>query len=257
MSTATAKKPRERLSLHESVELLRLLDQAVEDNIDEIELNGGALPDWMASMFDEVAAAMVDRADAIAAVVDEMKGNVSSAKATKDRAARREKVWGNVIDSIKRYVAREIERNGGEPIRGTASVLRLQRNSQASTELTMPEQQATDYLLYCADQVDHSGNHTNPLARFIVVERMASLNKKALSDAYEARAAELESEAELLGESDVPDDVIAGLHGSGTPADPDDIAQEITRMRADYVQRALSAEFPGVRCIRGSHVRID
>lgn len=259
MSPATAKKPRERLTLHETVDLLRMLDQAVEDHVDEIELNGGALPDWMATMFDEVAAAMADRADAIAAVVDEMKGNAASAKATKDRAARREKVWGNVVDSVKAYVKRELERNGGEAIRGTTSVLRLQRNGQPSTELTMPEQQGTDYLLYCADAVDESGKHVSPLARFIVVERMASLDKKKLADAYEARAAELEAEAELLGESDIPADVqhatnIAHMVGEDRAAA---VSRELVRIRDDYVNRALSAEFPGVRCIRGQHVRID
>lgn len=243
MTTATAKKPKEpkpRLSLHESVELLRLLDQAVEDNIDEIELNGGALPDWMSAMFDEVGAAMADRADAIAAVVDEMKGNASSAKATKDRAARREKVWGNVVESIKRYVARELERNGDEPIKGTSTTLRFQRNSSPSTKLVMPEDVQPVFLLHAADE------GTGPLARFITVQRIATLDTKALADAYEARAAVFSDEAAMLDARDLPQDVT-----------PTNVAAAIAAMRADHVQRALASEFPGVSCVRGRHVRID
>jgi len=247
--TATAKAPkvREKLTMHEAVDLWRALQLAVEDHVDEIELNGGALPDWMAAMFDEVQLAMADRADALAFVIDEMKGNATAAKATKDRAARRQSVWENVVESVKAYALREVERSGEDRIRGTTSVLRIQKNSAPSTDLWAQADAHQDILLAAYDTA-------GALSRFITVARIATLDKKALGAAYEARREQLVAETPLLAESDIPDDVRARY---GEPLSAEQIAAELERMRVQYIADNLAFEFPGVRCIRGHHLRID
>lgn len=249
-TAARPAKVRDKLTLRDSIDLLLALNAAIEANIDEIELNGGALPDWMAAMLDEINDSLAGRADAIAYVVDQLKGDEVAAKATKDRAARREKVWGNSIAGIKAYALRELERLGENRVQGSASVLRIQRNGSPSTDLTAPIETHQSILLAA---VDVSG----ALARFVTVQRIATLDKKALGAAYEARREQLEADTELLALSDIPFDVAA------TFADPDaDVyakrcAKELERMRAAYIADNLASEFPGVRCERGHHLRID
>src|SRR4051812_17372682 len=112
------KAPKEKLTLRDSVDLLAMLQAAIEEHVDEIELNEGALPDWMAHLLDEVDAALMERVDALAKVIDDFEGFASSAKATKDRAARRQKVWENAIKSMKSYAMLQVQRVGGGFVRG-------------------------------------------------------------------------------------------------------------------------------------------
>lgn len=242
MTATKEKKPREKLTMHEAVDLLRALNVAVEDHVDEIELNGGALPDWMASMFDEVYASMADRADALAYVIDEMKGSAAASKATKDRAGRRERVWSNVVESIKAYALREVQASGEDRIKGTTCVLRIQNNSQPSTTCTLTPEQ----LVEAHDQ-------SGPLERFITVARVATLDTRALAVAYEARYADLVTESQLIGESDIEEAWVE----TGEPRTPDETAQVLDQMRTIYIRDNLAAEFPGVTVVRGIHLRID
>ncbi|HVX40318.1 MAG TPA: siphovirus Gp157 family protein [Gemmatimonadaceae bacterium] len=261
MSPAT-KAPREKLTLRDDVDLYLAINRYVEDHIDELELNGGALPDDLAALLDEVDASRAERVDAIAKKIDEFSGNAAAAKATKDRAARREKVWNNTIAAIKGYAKHQVERSGGEPLKGTIATLRLQKNGQASTEHTYTNEQ----LLAIADrgvlvtrEESARGDVPSPLAKYISVERLAKLDTKAIAAAYEARRAELEVEAELIGPSDIAE--AAGVD----PADVcplntvanEIIAERLAAARAKYIAENLAAEFPGVTVTRGYHLRID
>lgn len=266
-------KARETLTLRDGTDLYVAVNRYVEDHIDEIELNGGALPDDMAAMFDEIDAAIADRVDALAAKIDEFTGYATAAKATEDRAARRRRVHENTIKAMKAYGLAQVERSGADRLRGTVATLRIQTNSAPSTELTAPPDAHQDLLLglYDAEQYRQDelrvGRETNveppieaarphPLARFITVQRVATLDKKALAAAYEARARELDDEAQLLGESDIPEDVREAI-GPADRCGQEAIDATLAHIRADYIARALAAEFPGVRCTRGHHLRID
>lgn len=278
MSPATkAKAPKEKLTLRDGVDLYQALDRYIEDHIDEIELNGGALPDDLAQVLDEVDAATADRVDAIAAKLDELSGHASAAKATKDRAARREKVWNNSIAGLKAYALYQVQRSGGDRLHGLVAVLRIQNNSAPSTDLMAPADAQQDLLigLYDTEQgrlgrlrkAEDIGallgiapgltgvpiGKQDPLAQYITVQRVATLDKKALGAAYMARLAELEREAELIGEPDIP--WVDGIR-------PDDVTIEqietaLADIRTRYVVDSLASEFPGVRCVRGQHLRID
>jgi hypothetical protein len=270
-TTAKAPKaPREKLTLRDSSDLLLAVGQWVEDNIDTLELNGGALPDDLAVLLDEIIASRVERAEAIVHKLDEFTGYATSAKATKDRAARRQKVWENTIAALKAYAQREIERGGGEPIKAPSATLRLQRNGQPAVECRFDNAQLCDF--YDAQELTtredgglRVANH--PLARFLSVERVATLDRKALGAAYEARREELDVEARATVSAwgivaDVPDEM---LHAAARALSPDafvvDDAVVVETARrlyvANHAQAALAAEFPGVTCVRGSHLRID
>lgn len=248
MSAAATKAPkmRERLTLRDVTDLLLLVGDYVETHVDELELNGGALPDDLAQLLDEIEAATADRVDAIAAKIDEFVGYATTAKATEDRAARRRRVWENATKALKAYALRQVERHGGTPLKGAAATLRLQRNGAPSVEVRFTDEQLLDL----------ASVETHPLARFLTVQRVAKLDSRALGAAYEARRAELEGEAELIGESDVAglaDDVNAaeGAVSSG------ELERRVSEARDLYVADHLAAEFPGVACVRGHHLRID
>lgn len=254
-------KVRERLTLRDGVDLYGLVNRYVEDHIDEIELNGGALPDDLAAILDEVDAAIKERVDALAFKIDEFTGNAAAAKATKDRAARREKVAHNTIAALKGYAKLQAQRAGGR-LEGNAAVFRLQRNSAPSTEcvITSGELLAIhDAGPGYDDPSMPEGSVTarsHPLLPYIRVVREATLDMKALAAAYEARRAELEAEADLIGESDIDDEALAAM-GPPDATRAAGVADVLTQMRALYIADNLAAEFPGVRCERSFHLRID
>lgn len=257
MSAATKKAPRETLTLRDDVDLYIAINRYVEEHIDEIELNGGALPDDLAALLDEVDASRAERVDAIAKKLDEFSGNAAAAKATKDRAARREKVWNNTIAAIKAYAKHQVERAGGDPLKGTIATLRLQKNGQASTEhaytnddlIALHDLGAT--LGYAGDE-----GRAHPLLKYIALQRVATLDTRAIAAAYETRRAELEAEAELIGESDIDEEVLAAM-GPNDPTRAAGVADVLAQMRATYIADNLAAEFPGVTVTRGFHLRID
>jgi hypothetical protein len=250
------KAPREKLTLRDSSDLLLAVGQWVEDNIDTLELNGGALPDDLALLLDEIIASRVERAEAIVHKLDEFTGYATSAKATKDRAARRQKVWENTIAALEAYAQREIERGGGEPIKAPSATLRLQRNGQPAVVCRFDNTQLCNFydareLTPREDGGLRVANH--PLARFLSVERVATLDRKALGAAYEARREELESEA-----AQFTDDDLAGLYsGPEFSAGAYPANRSRAEMRTHYVAQALTDEFPGVTVTRGHHLRID
>lgn len=246
--TATAKAPkvRETLTLRDTSDLLLLVDAWIEQHIDELELNGGALPDDLAALLDEVQGSRETKGEAIVFKLDQYSGNAASAKATKDRAARREKVWMNTIAALKAYAVREIERAGGEKIKAASATLRVQTNSQPSTEIRFDQAQ----LLAFADA------KTGPLVRFITVERVATVNTKMLALAFETRHAELLAEVEAFTFDDLAPDILE-MCGPEDPTGLDRRADALARMRTDYVANRLAADFPGVACHRGVHLRID
>lgn len=256
MTVTKEKKGRERLTLRDSVDLYALINQWVEDNIDEVEFNEGALPDDLARLLDEVDASVAERVDGFAFKVDEFIGKAATAKATKDRSARREKVYANIIKSMKAYGFAQVQRNNGEPLKGITASLRIQRNGgNASVECSLtPEQliDATDCRLAVP------AIQTHPLARFLSASVTVSLNKELLAAAYETRAEALADEALLIGESDIealftdPDDA-----ARAALATPEDTERLLEQMRHVYVTAALATEFPGITCTRGSHLRID
>lgn len=245
-ATATkAPKVRETLTLRDTSDLLLLVDAWIEQHIDELELNGGALPDDLAALLDEVQGSRETKGEAIVFKLDQYSGNAASAKATKDRAARREKVWGNTIAALKAYAVREIERAGGEKIKAASATLRLQA-SPVSTEVRFDNEQ----LLAFADA------NAGPLARFITVTRVATVDKKTLAVAYELRLAELNAEVEAFTFDDLAPDIIE-MCGPEDPTGFDRRVDALERMRTDYVANRLASEFPGVSCTRGLHLRID
>lgn len=250
MSPAT-KAPKPKLTLRDAVDLLGMVNQYIEEHVDEIELNGGALPDDMVAILDEVDAAAGDRVDALAAKIDELTGYAESAKATKDRATRREKVWKNAIASMKRYGALQVERNAGEPLKGTVATLRLQRNGQPSCEHAYTDEQ----LLEFHDR-GMLAEDAHPLARFIKIKREPSFDAKALAAAYDARRAELELEADLIGAADIVDALDADIREAIEWSD-DELARRVAEARAAYIADNLANEFPGVKVTRGYHLRID
>jgi hypothetical protein len=258
MATIT-KAPREKLTLRDTTDLLIAVNQYIEDHVDEIELNGGALPDDLAAMLDEIVAGQMDKVDAIAAKLDEFSGYASAAKATKDRAARRQRVWENAAASLRAYAFLQVVRVNGGPhgfIKGKSSTLRIQRNGQPSTDLTIPKDGERSIAIVPSHQAVllAAVAANQPLARFVTVERVAHLDKKALGAAYEARRAQLEDESSLLGESDIPESTRQMLDAE---PNPEDVAGALADLRARYVADNLRAEFPGVRCERGQHLRID
>lgn len=247
MSTATAKKPRERLTLRDTSDLMLDLNRYIEDHVDELELNGGALPDDLAALLDEIEASRAERADAIAYKVDEFTGYATTAKATKDRAARRQKVWENAIAALKAYALRQLERAGGDPIRGAIAVLRIQTNSAPATECRFDNEQLLAFADASIETAPLMGGITryepHPLARFLTVQRMAVLDKKALGAAYEARREELA----LMEALELSVD-------GGPESKKDPTVAEQAAIRIDQI---LAAEFPGVTVTRGHHLRID
>ena len=246
--------PEPRLTLRDTTDLFLAINRWVEEHIDELELNGGALPDDLAALLDQVDAAQHERADAIAAKLDEFTGFVATARATKDRAARRQRVWENTISAIKAYVLRELDRLGVDRIRGATAVLRAQRNGQPSVECHVD---GADLLLLA------DGNPARPdherLLPYLAVQRTARIDTKKLAVAFEHRRTELEREVELLGESDIPDQYASRLEelvGHGVSR-RHAIASILDEMRAQYIAHALDAEFPFVSCVRGVHLRVD
>jgi hypothetical protein len=225
MPTAT-KAPKAKLTLRDGVDLLAHVRDYIEEHIDEIELNGGALPDDMIAILDEVDAAMADRVDALAFKIDEFTGYAVSAGATKDRAARRERVWKNAIKAMKAYGKFQVERNGGEPLKGSSATLRLQKNGQASTEIAYTGEQllaiydAADRAPIEEPPVDH------PLSSYITVSRVASIDTRAVCAAYEARREQLEAEADLIGASDILEALSVD---SADVAPTNNVAEEIDR----------------------------
>lgn len=237
MNTATkAPKVRDALTLRDTTDLLLAVDAYIEQHIDELELNGGVLPDDLAAMLDEVIAAREAKAEAIVFKLDQFGGFASSAKATKDRAARREKVWNNTIAALKAYALREVERNGGEKIKAPSATLRIQVNGQPSTEIAFDNEQ----LLAFADA------GAGPLVSYITVKRVASVDSKALAAAYEARRVQLLDEAQTYDTLIEPDE-----------PEFEESWKTVLQLRASHVAEGLAAEFPGVKCTRGFHLRID
>lgn len=254
MSATKTKAPPTKLTIRDGVDLYALINAYVEEHIDEIELNEGAMPYDLAQLLDEVDAAMMQRVDAFAAKVDEFSGYAATAKATKDRAARREKVWSNVIKSMKHYGLLQVQRNAGEPLKGAAATLRMQRNGQPSIECALTD----DELIFaseCSLVGPSIGDH--PLGRFIDVTLAVTLDKKALGTAYEARRIELEAEAWLLGESDARQCIADKADQAPDPLTQDFIDATLAHMRSQYIAESLATEFPGVVVTRGVHLRID
>jgi hypothetical protein len=235
MSAAT-KAPPAKLTLRDSTDLMLLVDQWVEDHVDELELNGGALPEDLAAILDEIKAGREERAEAIVWKLDQFAGNSSSAKATKDRAARRQKVWDNATAALKAYALRELEREGGTKIKAPSATLRIQSNSSPTVDVRFDNEQMLTFI--------DAGAH--PLAKYLVVARVVSIDKKALGAAYEARR------AELIDESQQYDTLIH-------PDEPgyEEAWKEVLELRTHHVEQALATEFPGVSCVRGHHLRID
>jgi hypothetical protein len=249
-------KPKEKLTLRDATDLSILVSTYIEDHVDEIELNGGALPDDLAKLLDEIDAATAERVDAVVFKIEEFTANAAAAKAIADHATRRRKVHDNAAKALKAYAFYQVQRSGGTRLEGTASVLRIQNNGQASTECSLTAQQllaAHDQACGAIDEPEH------PLACFITVERVASLDTRTLAAAYEARRAAIEDESLLLAESDMPDDVRHAFNVAHL-IDADRVvavARALEQMRRDYVADNLANEFPGVTVTRGVHLRID
>ncbi len=244
MSAAT-KKPRETLTLRDTTDLLIDLNRWIEDHVDELELNGGALPDDLAKLHDEINGSRADRADAIAYKVDEFTGFATTAKAVKDRSARRQKVWENAVAAIKAYALREVERAGGDRIRGAVAVLRIQGNSAPATEVRFDNEQLLAFADSSVSVPPIEGGvmryEPHPLAKYITVERIAHVDRKAIGAAYEARGEELHLEASLE---------LSLIEDGGER----EVAAEAWARRVNEI---LAAEFPGVTVTRGHHLRID
>jgi hypothetical protein len=250
-------KVREKLTLKDALDLLEQLNAAIEDHIDEIELNDGALPDWMAAMLDEIEAATADRVDAIAAKIDEFAGYATTAKATKDRSARRERVWNNVIASMKNYGLHQVQRSGGDRLRGVSATLRIQNNSAPSTSVNVTDQQLLDYWDIDTRNAAVEGYQPFPLTKYVSVARVVSIDKKALAAAYEARHADLVAESEVICDTDIPDVIIERFGDRDEPPTQEEVAAVLGDVRSKYVADNLALEFPGVQCVRGVHLRID
>lgn len=256
---ATTKAPREKLTLRDTVDLLSLLQGAIEDHVDEIELNEGALPDWLAQLLDEVDAALMERVDALAKVIDDFEGFASSAKATKDRAARRQKVWENAVKSMKAYGMLQVQRIGGGFVKGKSAVLRIHNNSAPATTVNLTDEQLLEICAIDASNILVAGYKPHPLSPYLSVTRVVSIDKKALAAAFEARRDELARESELLGETDLPDEVqqSIALNDDGDDTRHQHLAgAAIDGMRRNYVTTQLESEFPGVSVVRGVHLRI-
>jgi hypothetical protein len=242
------KAPKEKLTLRDGVDLYLAINQWIEDNVDAVELNGGALPDDLAALLDQVDAATAERVDALAFKIDEFAGYAESAKATADRAARRRRVWENAIAAMKAYGLFQVQRAGVDRLRGVTATLRIQKNSAPSTVLALTDEQ----LLEICDEDARNllapakpGYKAHALSPFISVTRMAVVDRKALAAAYEARRDELVRESELLGVDDIPDDVMARLHGSDSPAHPDDVKGALADIRRNYVTDVPRVRIPG------------
>lgn len=248
MTTATTKAPAPKLTLKDTTDLELLVDRWIEDHIDEVEINDGALPDDLAQLLDEVQASRAERADAIAFKLDRLAGDVMTAKATKDRAARRERVAANVIKAIKAYAKREVERGGGGPIKGTACVLRIQINGgKPAVDVRFENEQL---LAFADSSAPRSANladvihyQPHPLARFIVVQRVAQVDTDRLALAYAARRDELALMEALE------------LSVDGGPESKNDLT--VAEQAAIRIDQILAAEFPGITVSRGTHLRVD
>jgi hypothetical protein len=168
---------------------------------------------------------------------------------------------------MKKYAVFQLERTEDRRLEGTTATLRLQRNGVPSTELKAPAETHQAILLAAYDSANRvvpfgvTPAPLHPLAQFITVDRVATIDKKALGAAYEARAAELVRESELLGESDIGDEDLTRIevYVAEVPDanEADAVRAVLTDMRARYVADNLANEFPGVSCVRGSHLRID
>lgn len=252
---ATSAKEKPRLTLRDTTDLFLELDRYLDEHVDEIEMNGGALPDDLAALLDEIALAHKNRVDALAAKLDEFAGLAATAKATKDRAARREKVWTNTAAAIKKYVLHELERLAVDRIIGATAVLRRQINSAPAVECTLTPEQLMDI---CDDDEPH------PLVPYLTVKREAVLDRKALAVAYLARREQLEAETPLLDESALTTLEWAQVADFGARADGATAHDEaeavqwiLEQKRRAYIADNLAAEFPGITVTRGYHVRID
>jgi len=258
MTAAAVKPSKPKLTLRDTSDLMLELNRYIDDHVDELELNGGALPDDLARLLDEIDASRGERADAIAFKLDEFTGYATTAKATKDRAARRQKVWDNAITALRAYALREVERLGGAPIKGASAVLRIQINGGApATECRFDNEQLLAFADASVQTEPREGGIAryvaHPLAAFITVVRTAVLDKKALGAAYEARRAELERDIALLSESDIP-----WLDGQRPEnATPEQVEVILADMRAKYIADNLAAEFPGITVTRGHHLRVE
>jgi hypothetical protein len=251
-------KPKEKLTLRDATDLSILVSTYIEDHVDEIELNGGALPDDLAKLLDEIDAATAERVDAVVFKIEEFTANAAAAKAIADHATRRRKVHDNAAKALKAYAFYQVQRSGGTRLEGTASVLRIQNNGQASTECSL----TPDELLTAHDQACGAiYEPEHPLAKFIKVARVASLDMKALVAAYDARRDELAAEAEFLGEADISDEDAIAIadFGANTKGGTEQqaVVDVLATMRANYIRHHLAAEFPGVTSVRGQHLRID
>lgn len=255
MTATAAPKPRAKLTLRDTTDLSLALDRYIDDHIDELELNGGALPDDLAQLFDEIQGAQMERVDAIAAKIDDLGDLADMAKARKDREARRERIYANTQAAIKAYALREVERLSGPAagnfIKGRERKLRLQNNSGPSTDLKVPIDREYSIKVITSHQAVLLGAVAagGPLAKYITLQQIATLDKKAVASAYEVRRTQLEDEASLLGEGDIPE--------RGAEPNPEDVAGVVADLRAKYVATQLAAEFPGVIVSRGYHLRID
>jgi Siphovirus Gp157 len=243
---ATATKPREPITLRDSTDLLLEINRWIEEHVDEIELAGGALPDELAAMLGAIDATTVKKVDAIAAKLDEFVGYATTAKATKDRAARRQKVWENASTALKAYVLHELARRGVDRLRGASATLRAQINSAPAVECRLDNEALLAICDYDGDQDNIADIPLHPLTKYFTIERTVHIDKRRLGADFEARREELEREAAMLTEHDV--------------AHQAEYGGEVTRIehaRALYVADALSREFPAITVTRGSHLRID
>lgn len=252
--TATATKIREPLTLRDAADVFIVINEWIENHIDELELNGGALPDELAQLIDAADLTLVKKADAIAAKLDEFAGYAATAKATKDRAARREKVWNNAGAVLKAYALHQLQRLGRDRIRGASSTLRAQINSAAAVDCRLDNDAL--YAIWSFDGHHDLPASPHPLIKYMTLEHVVHLDKKRIAADYLARRAQLEKDTPTLTYSDIPEHVADAMG----PADHCGLEAREEWCRTERQRRiddVLSREFPTITVTRGSHLRVD
>ena len=252
------------VTLAERADALATVNDWIAEHADEVLLNGGALPPELEQLLDEAEGDFRTKVERVAFKRRELQGHRDRAKAEQDYYAQRARMWGNADESLRSYLQRAMKRAGETSVKTALATVWLQASPPSLRH------QYDDELLLKIHDSDLSGHDlqlgNHPLARFVSVRRVASLDSRAVLAAYQAREAELQAEAATLELTDVEATAIAfDAHGAAVardlgfdgvePAIDEALDDALATKRTLHVEEGLAAAFPGVTVTRLNHVR--
>lgn len=275
---ATTTKPAARgvtlgqVTLHELTEEYRVLGDWIEEHADEILVNGGvptpALEELLAALdgdFETKLGRLILVCREFATNAGVAEGAKKAVNAESARLLQKQQMWENAEKSLRRYAQRQMEAVGRLKVKTTLATVWVQENQP---KLAHGFDNAALVAIHDAEERDalaDFGNPTptepppppHPLARFVTVQRVATLDEAALLMAYEARRVELEADVEPMGPSDLPADVAEQIDWIEDTAERETAkARAVEQFRARYVRERLDAEFPGITVTRSASLRI-